>query len=126
MANVLSGVKVLLIDDDLLTLEMYEFVLQNEHALVKKAKSVAEAKQILESWQPDMIVSDIGMPGEDGRSFIRTICSDQVRKVPVIAVTGYGSAIDHEELYNYGCSDVLIKPIDPFHFVTKLEKLKKS
>lgn len=126
MASILDGTKVLLIDDDLLTLEMYEFVLQNESAVVKKARSVAEAKQILESWQPDLIVSDIGMPGEDGRSFIRAICADQTRKIPVIAVTGYGSAIDHEELYSAGCSDVLIKPIDPFLFISKLEKLRKT
>jgi len=125
MAKVLDGAKVLLIDDDLLTLEMYEFVLHNENAVVRKAKSVAEAKQILESWQPDLIVSDIGMPGEDGRSFIKTISSAQTR-IPVIAVTGYGSAIDHEELYSAGCADVLIKPIDPFLFISKLEKLRKS
>src|SRR5262249_10520874 len=100
MIKILDGAKVLLIDDDLLTLEMYEFVLHNENAVVKKAKSVAEAKKILESWEPDLIVSDIGMPGEDGRSFIKTICSDETRKIPVIAVTGYGSAIDHKELYS--------------------------
>ncbi|MGH9856890.1 MAG: response regulator [Acidobacteriota bacterium] len=119
-----QGTKVLLLDDDILTLELFEFSLKQNGADVKTASSVAEALQILDSWIPDVLVTDIGMPKEDGYSFIEKIrCHNNANTIPLIAVTGYGTQADRKKLTNAGYSKILVKPVSPPDLVSSIEAL---
>jgi CheY-like chemotaxis protein len=123
----LTGLKVLLLDDDLLTLELYEFILRSKNAEVRKATSVAGAFEILRNWVPDLIVSDIGLPDENGADFIRKLrLSEQNKDIPIIALTGYGSLANEGELRKAGCSVILTKPIDPDTFLLTVEEIFPS
>jgi CheY-like chemotaxis protein len=122
MPHTIQGAKILLLDDDLLTLELFEFVLLGEKAEVRKVSSAAKALEMMESWKPDLLVSDINMPGEDGFSLIQKIREhNETRVTPVIAVTGYGSQMDQEKIRQAGYSDVLIKPVNPEQLVSMIQ-----
>jgi CheY-like chemotaxis protein len=114
----LNGLQVLLIEDDLLTLEVFEFTLTHAGALVKCCTSAAQARAVIRSWIPHVIVSDIGLPDEDGLSLIQEFRRlPETAKVPGIALTGYTSKKDQEELLQAGFQRVLAKPIDPMILV---------
>lgn len=114
MPELLQGKRIIIVDDDLLTLELFHFVLASNHAEVKTATSAARALEIVDSWTPHILISDIGMPHEDGFAFIEKIRKhDSIQSIPVIAVTGYSSQDDRKKLRDAGYCEVLIKPIHP-------------
>jgi CheY-like chemotaxis protein len=114
MSGILQGKRIIIVDDDLLTLELFNFVLTSNHAEVKTATSAARALEILDSWIPHILISDISMPHEDGFSFIQKIRKQEsIQAIPMIAVTGYSSQDDRKKLRDAGYCEVLIKPIDP-------------
>jgi CheY-like chemotaxis protein len=120
----LEGLKVLVVDDDFLTLEFLEFLFADERASMKKASSVAQALEILGSWSPDIVISDIGLPGEDGLSFIGKLKSQEKTKhIPVLALTGYSSGVDRARLQNAGYKRVLIKPVEPEALLSAVEQI---
>ena len=93
----LDGLKVLLVDDENDSREAISMVVKQCGAEVSTAASVAEAMEALEHQIPDVVVSDIAMPLEDGYGFIRRVRSrpaDQGGSLPAIAVTAYGSPQD--------------------------------
>ena len=80
----------------------------------------SQAFREVQEWRPAVIVSDIGLPGEDGYSFIRRVRAHSVapiHSVPAIAVTAYASAQDHDEAIALGFQQHLAKPIDPGRLV---------
>jgi signal transduction histidine kinase/ActR/RegA family two-component response regulator len=109
----LAGVKVLVVDDAPDTLGILEQILQHGGATALKASSAAQAMALLEREQPDVIVSDIGMPDTDGYAFMR-----QVRRhawgaaVPAIALTALTRQDDRDKAYAAGFTDYLAKPVE--------------
>jgi hypothetical protein len=78
--------------------------------------TVREALAVLTGWKPDIIVSDIGLPDEDGYDLIRKVRTRQPGEgamVPAIALTGYAGADEHDEALSAGYQTCLVKPIDP-------------
>jgi len=81
----------------------------------RKAGSVAEARSILAGWHADMLISDLGMPGEDGYDLITGIRNhpvDDARNTPAIALTGYTRDEDRERALFAGYDEVLTKPAE--------------
>src|SRR5437870_775152 len=91
-APTLNGVRVLLVEDDVNTRESLGTLLRHRGARVTATESAAEGLRALEREPPDVLVSDLGMPGEDGYALIRKVRAlgqERGGRVPAVALTGY-------------------------------------
>lgn len=108
----LSGLKLLVVDDEPDTREFLVFTLQDFGATVEAAASVADALAALDRMTPDLVLSDIAMPGEDGYSFIKHLRSRSTT-LPAIALTAYARNEDRDEAIAAGFQRHLAKPVEP-------------
>jgi CheY-like chemotaxis protein/anti-sigma regulatory factor (Ser/Thr protein kinase) len=111
----LSELRVLVVDDEPDSNEVVSTVLSSCGAEVRVAGSAAEALEELRQWTPDVIVSDIGMPGEDGYAFIAKVRAQpgETAHIPAIALTAYATTADRIRIFSSGFKAHIIKPIDP-------------
>jgi CheY-like chemotaxis protein len=110
----LSGTRVLLVEDEDDARDMLEELLTRAGCVVSTACSAAEALERLDDVQPEVIVSDIGMPGEDGYSLMRRIRArghGRGAEVPSIAVTAYTSTVDRRRAIQAGFDLHVAKPV---------------
>lgn len=116
----LDGVRVLLVDDDADTRDAIATVLAVCGAQVVAVGCGADALQALKNQAPDVLVSDMAMPGMDGRSLLRRIRQLRARhgSVPAIAVTAYASPVDRMKALLAGYQIFLPKPFDPTELIT--------
>jgi PAS domain S-box-containing protein len=124
----LHGLRVLVVDDEPDTLEFIETVLAEYGAEVKAVMSVAKALQLMENWKPDILVSDIGMPGEDGYSLIgkvRAMKPENGGKMPAVALTAYARAEDRQRALMSGFQMHVTKPIEPDELAAVVASLAK-
>jgi signal transduction histidine kinase/ActR/RegA family two-component response regulator len=111
---VLEGLHVLVVDDDEDTRELLAAVLGRAGARVTKAASAAEALEAAALLKPDVLLADIGMPGEDGYSLIRKVRAlGAGGDVPAAALTAYARSEDRTKALRSGFQLHLAKPIDP-------------
>lgn len=108
--DALRGIKVLVLDDECDTRELLQRAFRNCGATPVLAASPSEARMLLQSFQPDVIVSDIGMPCEDGYDFIRSLRSVGCR-IPAIALTAFARAEDRQRCLQSGYQTHLRKPV---------------
>jgi CheY-like chemotaxis protein len=104
-------------------------VLELAGAQVLRAASVREALERIDGEPPDLVVSDIGMAGEDGYALVervRGFLNREGRPVPVVAVTAYATAQDAERVRAAGFSAHLAKPVDPRTVVSTLVEALES
>jgi len=114
LAGPLNGRNILFVEDDLLSAEMFRSYFESKGASTKLARRSAEALSILNDWIPDVLVSDLGLPEQDGFSLIQNLRSSSNTKIaslPAIAVTGYGKE-DGERAIKAGFGLYLLKPIE--------------
>jgi CheY-like chemotaxis protein/nitrogen-specific signal transduction histidine kinase len=119
----LAGVKVLVVDDESDTREMLRMVLSLEGAQVRVAGSVREALAAFSEERPDLVVSDIGMPTEDGYALLaklRALPREVGGGVPAVALTALAAADDVERSRAAGYELHLTKPIEPQSVVAAL------
>jgi PAS domain S-box-containing protein len=111
----LAGVRVLAVEDDESTLDALTELLSLQGADVAPAASVNQALETLPGFDPDVLVSDIGMPGRDGYDLIREIRSRgrDAEALPAVAVTAYASPEDRQRALAAGFQVHLAKPVDP-------------
>jgi signal transduction histidine kinase len=112
----LAGIRVLLVDDDTDFLESLDFALQSQGARVICAASAKEALAAMKEARPDVVVSDLGMPEEDGYGLIRDLRArpaDEGGAVPAIALTAYVADHDRDKSLAAGFQLHLGKPMDP-------------
>jgi CheY-like chemotaxis protein len=121
----LKGLKVLVVDDEPDARSLIQRLLQDCHASVETAGSAEEAMQILLHDTPDVLVSDIGMPGEDGYMLIRRVRSmtNSSSVVPAIALTAYARIEDRVKAINAGFQLHLSKPVEPIELVAIVRSL---
>lgn len=122
----LLGVRVLVVDDEVDTRDFITTVLQECEAEVTAVASVTEALQVILNWKPDVLVSDIAMPDEDGYSLIRQVRSlplEQGGKIPAAALTAYTRAEDRTRAIQAGFQLHLPKPIEPAELATVVASL---
>jgi CheY-like chemotaxis protein len=111
----LTGLRILTVDDDRNTREMLQEALERAGAEVVSAASAREALATMRTFRPDVLVSDIGMPHEDGYDLLRQIRllpEKEGGNVPAIALTGYAREEDQEATREAGYQAVTPKPVD--------------
>ncbi|MER3477868.1 MAG: hypothetical protein C4287_17010 [Leptolyngbya sp. ERB_1_2] len=114
LTNDLSGIRVVVVDDEPDSREFVAFVLEQAGAIVTSVASGIEALQAIEQSIPDLIVSDIGMPKIDGYMLLQQVRTmELVKHVPAIALTAYAGEIDRQQALKAGFRQPLSKPIDP-------------
>jgi PAS domain S-box-containing protein len=111
----LSGLRLLLVDDEPDSNEVIRVFLTSLGADVRVAASAAQAREILSRWPPDVLVCDIGMPEEDGYAFIANLRQSrrQVSEIPAVALTAFASVDDRVRLLAAGFQIHVAKPADP-------------
>ena len=117
---------MLVVDDDLEGRELAELVLVNAGAEARTVPSAAEAMALLEEWLPDVLITDLEMPDEDGFSLLQrarraTLLRGQ--RLPALALTAYGRAEDRVRILAAGFNMHLAKPADPTELVLAVANL---
>jgi CheY-like chemotaxis protein/anti-sigma regulatory factor (Ser/Thr protein kinase) len=118
----LDGLRVLVVDDEADARSLVQEILRQHGAEVLVANSAAEARSALSQSKPDVIVSDIGMPDEDGYAFIRRVRSEGGR-MPAIALTAYASQQDAQRAFVAGFQKHVTKPVEPARLVSVVANL---
>jgi signal transduction histidine kinase len=118
----LSGTRVIVVDDQADMRDMLATILRLEGAEVRTADGVEEAMRIMAAWQPEIIVSDIAMPGRGGYELIQRV-RDSGCNVPAIAVTARASNESRTRVLAAGFQIYLSKPIEPHDLVVSIAKL---
>ncbi|HKO46166.1 MAG TPA: ATP-binding protein [Polyangiaceae bacterium] len=122
----LCGAYILVVDDDQDARELLRMLLEREGAEVALAASPSAARDLIRARQPDVIVCDVGMPEQDGYSFMRHLRASGERAgafVPAIALTGHASAEDSRLALLAGFQMHTSKPLDPPRLLENLAKL---
>jgi CheY-like chemotaxis protein len=104
------------VDDDADARQLIAEILSRCGAQVRTAASAAKALEALRLWMPDVLLSDIGMPGGDGYSLIesvRALPAEHGGAIPAAALTAYAGAEDHARVLSCGYQAHLPKPIEP-------------
>jgi CheY-like chemotaxis protein len=115
---VLSGVTILVVDDHHDSVQLLIAALEPFGALVLAAGSAPEARELLSATDVDIIVCDLGLPGETGLEFIRWVRARATgRDIPAIAVTFFSERFGVREARAAGFDVFLRKPIDPTDIV---------
>ena len=128
-ATQLGGVDVLVVDDEADARELLAALLEHHGATVTAAASVEEALAALAERAPDVIVSDIGMPGADGYELarrLRALADDELRRTPAVALTGFARPEDGVRAADAGFDAHLAKPVDPVRLVSLLERVARA
>ncbi|MBD1828682.1 response regulator [Microcoleus vaginatus GB1-A2] len=122
----LVNLQLLVVDDDNDTREFLIALLEEEGAMVRSAASVAEALAALESCWPDVLLSDIGMPGSDGYELIGRVREMEVLrggKIPAIALTAYARESDRQQALQAGFQMHFSKPVEVSELIAGIANL---
>jgi len=122
----LTGLRILVVDDEPDARELLKRILGEYEAQVEVAASADEAMAAIAAQVPDVLVSDIGMPDEDGYELIRKLRSAPPEKgglTPAIALTGYASRKDRERALAAGYHQHIAKPIEQADMIDAIAAL---
>jgi CheY-like chemotaxis protein len=125
----LEGLKVLVVDDETDTRELLRVGVGQCGAEVVTAGSAQEALEVIAEESPDLLISDIGMPGEDGYELIRKVRALPVgrgRKIPAIALTAYARTEDRMRALRAGYQSHIAKPVELAELITVMASLVKQ
>jgi PAS domain S-box-containing protein len=128
-SSVLRGLRILIVDDDIDSREVLADLLELRGAEAKSVATAREALDALTEWKPDVLISDIGMPDEDGYDLIkkvRNLESGDQRHIPAIALTGYASFEDGEQALAAGYHLHIAKPVDPNQLIGVIASLGRQ
>jgi CheY-like chemotaxis protein/two-component sensor histidine kinase len=123
--TLLSGLKVLAVDDQQDTRDLIVLALMRYGADVRASDSATAALATIAEWQPNVIVSDIGLPEMDGYDFMRALreIEGDGQRIPAIALTGYAGAVDESKALNSGYELHFSKPINLNELACAIAKL---
>jgi PAS domain S-box-containing protein len=121
----LKGVRALVVDDDPDSNETVRVLLGSCGADVRVAGSAEQAREILGRWKPDVLVSDIGMPDEDGYGLISSVRALD-GELPAVALTAYATVEDRVRLLTAGYHAHVTKPLDPAELVAVVASVARS
>jgi CheY-like chemotaxis protein len=115
-SSLLEGLRILVVDDEADSRELVTAILTRCGSEVRCCESAAEAITTFRSWKPDVLVSDIGMPKEDGYMLIsklRKLRMKLAQQIPVVALTAYATDDDRSRTMSAGFHAHVTKPIEP-------------
>ncbi|HMG73466.1 MAG TPA: CHASE domain-containing protein, partial [Pyrinomonadaceae bacterium] len=124
----LEGIHVLVVDDDAGAREMISAALNERHARVTAVASAREALQVIRRKRPDVLVSDIAMPIEDGYDLIqqiRALEANNGKLIPAVAMTAYAREEDRHRALASGFQSYLAKPIEPADLIDVVASLTR-
>jgi CheY-like chemotaxis protein len=122
--TLLAGLRILVVDDEMDARKLVERVLTGCQATVLLADSAASARRIVDRERPDVLISDIGMPGEDGYDLIRKIRSRYSGKeLPAAALTAFARSEDRRRAMLAGFQTHVSKPVDPDELIAVVATL---
>jgi PAS domain S-box-containing protein len=122
----LSNVHVLVVDDEIDARNLVKRLLEMAGATVSMAASASEALERISTRPPDVLVCDIGMPGEDGYSLIRRLRvleHRQEKALPAVALTAYARSEDRTKAIRSGFQNHLAKPVEPAELLAVVSSL---
>jgi PAS domain S-box-containing protein len=120
------GIRVLIVEDDQETRDILAAILERGGFSYRVATRASEALSVLDDWQPDVIVSDIGMPDMDGYEFARQLRARPPQlggQIPALALTAYARAADRDQALDAGYQAHVAKPVDPLDLVRAITEL---
>jgi DNA-binding response OmpR family regulator len=117
--------KILVAEDEPLMLMAIEAKLKNEGFEVVTAVDGREALKTLETFVPDLIITDILMPYASGLELISIVKSDSARKVPIIVLSALGQEDTVMEAFQLGADDFITKPFNPTELTVRVKRLLK-
>ena len=124
-----DGLTVLLVDDEEDAREALRLILQQNGMVVTTAASAREAFELVERLQPDILLSDIAMPGEDGLSLIRRVRllpPGGGGLIPAAALSAYAGAGDRRNALLAGFQHHVAKPVDPAHLLAVIARMARK
>jgi PAS domain S-box-containing protein len=123
----LTDSKILIVEDDSATRQALAKILQNAGARVNSAEDASAAMGIARKSQPDLIISDIGLPRENGYALLRNLraweVSNGLAPMPAIALTAFTNETQHQMALEAGFDEHVGKPIDPDRLLTIVKSL---
>jgi CheY-like chemotaxis protein len=128
LVSQLSGIKVLVVDDQEDVRLLVSFVLSTSGADVQECDSAAQALRAMTTWKPDVIVSDIAMPEHDGYwliQHVRSLNTENGGRTPALALTALTSAEDRSRAFSAGFQMHIGKPFLPDQVVLAVQKLAR-
>ena len=109
----MAGEPILIIEDNPSNLKLVKTLLKVEGYEVQTATNAEEAIQLLNTFQPQLILMDLQLPGMDGLELTQRLKSDpQFREIIIVALTAYAMTRDREKAIASGCDGFMTKPID--------------
>jgi CheY-like chemotaxis protein len=112
---------ILIVDDNPIDLKLASELLEVHGFTVDGAADAEEAQRILLDRVPDLVVTDIALPGMDGLTFTRRLkADDRLKHVPVVALTAFALKGDEERAAAAGCQGYIVKPIDIRRFAGQI------
>jgi PAS domain S-box-containing protein len=124
----LAGLRVLVVDDERDAREIVAVILGEAGAEIITASTAREALDLIEQFKPDILITDIGMPGESGYDLIRMVRqlpADKGGGIPAIALTAYARMQDRLQILSAGFQMHVPKPIEPIELATVVASLAK-
>jgi PAS domain S-box-containing protein len=125
----ISGLRILVVDDDPSTLEMLKVVLEPGGARVRTSDSAMAALEAVQEWKPDLLISDMAMPGKDGYWLIqqvRTLELTSGTRLPAIALTAYVRVEDRASVLEAGFDMYVPKPVEPVELLSIIASLVRT
>jgi CheY-like chemotaxis protein len=126
MTASLTDLQVLLVDDDADTLQVLSVMIEDAGAKVVTATSATQALEVLQWHRPNVLVSDLAMPGEDGYSLIEQIRSLETKEkgqLPAVALTSYVRVEDRARALSAGFNMFVPKPVEPTELINAIANL---
>jgi PAS domain S-box-containing protein len=124
----LDELRILVVDDEPDSNEAVSTLLGTCGAEVRVAGSAAQGLEELQRWTPDVIISDIGMPGEDGYAFLTKVRArpGEPGLIPAIALTAYATVDDRVRIFSAGFQVHVVKPVDPAELVAAVASTARN
>jgi CheY-like chemotaxis protein len=114
----LVGLKILIVDDEVDTCDMLQYVFNECGAVVETAQNADAALELFDRWHPDMLISDIGMPDVDGYELIRIIREERGSRMPAVALTAMARIEHRLKALAAGYQMHVSKPVEPGELIT--------
>jgi len=124
----LTGLRILFVDDEPEAREVISTILSQAGAEVATAASVQEALYLVDQWKPQVLISDIGMPNEDGYALIRKLRelpTEAGGQIPAIALTAFARTQDRLKVLSTGYQMHVPKPVEPVELTTVVASVAK-
>ncbi len=128
-SSLLNGLRVLVVDDDADTREFVTFLLEEYGASVTVVAKADEALAALTQSQPDILLSDIGMPEVDGYMLmrrVRALPKEQGGLIPAIALTAYAGEANKQQVLSVGFQNHIAKPVEPSELIQVISTLVEA